>query len=586
MAEHPTSTHPSASVHNLISDHDKRVLFASCNRQRQPQSFWSSLEALKPAAFLWTGDAVYAKDNTLEKLHSAYRSLLLNENWSHFASSTSVSGTWDDHDYGVNDGGNLVSLRQERKKLFLDFIDRFNVKSDHDSDEDSQGPVCSAFDETLAGTHESDLSPVSPPTPSELDCASNSGQEEEEEGVFSSFTFGESPMQVKVLLLDTRYDRDSHWLRSIGEVKWLPLSALIAAALRVVTTFLDIGNSRRHEGDMLGGRQWAWLENELGPSSTADFHVIVSSVQIFTTNPAVESWGHFPLSKRRLVNILTHLRPRGVAFLSGDVHHGEAAHPLHAHSSKGVKEVSTAASRDATVEESESAAEGAAGWVEVTSSGLTHTCAESLLTSWLCPRMLQLFHHHRQPSRDPSKDVPGHVPSSSPTEPSAPPSMQPSLHTAVKARKDRLSNSRASPQEDGYFIGKNFGSLETFRGDESNNFTPSLIISVHDLQLFEGAVNDVGGRSQEGVQDAFMSSVVLQQRVYSQQSVRSQMMHYQDFPCVWDHLPNSWQELIASVFQLKSLLLLGVAGCMYFQWRCFCLLRAQLHLYSKQFEGP
>jgi hypothetical protein len=114
-------------------------------------------------------------------------------------------------------------------------------------------------------------------------------EEEEEEGVYSSYIIGEAPMRVKVLLLDTRYHRDSHWLRSLGEMKWLPLSALVAAALRVVTTFLDIGSCREHAGDMLGERQWAWLEQQLGPSSSleggVDFHVIVSSVQVFTTNP-------------------------------------------------------------------------------------------------------------------------------------------------------------------------------------------------------------------------------------------------------------------------------------------------------------
>ena len=38
--------------------------------------------------------------------------------------------------------------------------------------------------------------------------------------------------------------------------------------------------------------------------SDVDYHVIVSSIQVFTTNPVVESWGHFPYAKQRLVSFI------------------------------------------------------------------------------------------------------------------------------------------------------------------------------------------------------------------------------------------------------------------------------------------
>lgn len=74
-----------------------RVLFASCNRQSQPQSFWKILKKFQPDAFIWTGDSVYAKDNTIAKLDLAYETLLENESYRDFAKSTRVMGTWDDH---------------------------------------------------------------------------------------------------------------------------------------------------------------------------------------------------------------------------------------------------------------------------------------------------------------------------------------------------------------------------------------------------------------------------------------------------------------------------------------------------------
>ena len=32
-------------------------------------------------------------------------------------------GIWDDHDYGVNDGGKSFKYRLQSQKLFLDFLD-------------------------------------------------------------------------------------------------------------------------------------------------------------------------------------------------------------------------------------------------------------------------------------------------------------------------------------------------------------------------------------------------------------------------------------------------------------------------------
>jgi len=88
------------------------------------------------------------------------------------------------------------------------------------------------------------------------------------------------------------------------------------------------------------------LDGELEDAVNDDkveYTVIVSSIQVLTTNPMVESWGHFPVEKRRLMSLLKRHRPRGAVILSGDVHHGEIA--------------------------------SVQGITEVTSSGLTHSCS-------------------------------------------------------------------------------------------------------------------------------------------------------------------------------------------------------------------
>ena len=35
---------------------------------------------------------------------------------------TKVVGVWDDHDYGINDGGEEFPLKHETREMFLDFI--------------------------------------------------------------------------------------------------------------------------------------------------------------------------------------------------------------------------------------------------------------------------------------------------------------------------------------------------------------------------------------------------------------------------------------------------------------------------------
>lgn len=46
---------------------------------------------------------------------------------------------------------------------------------------------------------------------------------------------------------------------------------------------------------MLGDEQWEWLDGVLR-GSTADVTLIVSSVQLLTSNPLVESWGECSFS--------------------------------------------------------------------------------------------------------------------------------------------------------------------------------------------------------------------------------------------------------------------------------------------------
>jgi alkaline phosphatase D len=75
-------------------------------------------------------------------------------------------------------------------------------------------------------------------------------------------------------------------------------------------------------GDMLGEAQWAWLEHEL-TNSPASIHLIGCGVQILPEEHAYEKWANFPQSRRRLLELISKTKAKGVILLSGDRHMAE-----------------------------------------------------------------------------------------------------------------------------------------------------------------------------------------------------------------------------------------------------------------------
>lgn len=329
--------------------HPLGVLFGSCNRQSLPQSHWETMlltaktRFLSPEFFFWTGDAVYAKGQGLADVQLAYDQLLKNPYYGSFIHHLTIDGIWDDHDYGINDGGRFVAKKTARGVMFMNFLG-------------SGRPV--------RGKVESIAARIT-----------------EREGLYHSRTVKNRAGGgvAKFIFLDTRFMRDHHFVQSLGEIN-APLTALIAAAFRTLYSVLGFG--RTYDGDVLGEKQWKWLESELSANNThapIDYHVIVSSIQVFTSNPVFESWGHFPVAKRRLVDLLSRTDPSGLLVLSGDVHLAESI----TLTSPGSGESEDCSKRE---------------WLEVTSSGLTHSAADGLMNKLLCPLMLSAFSRHRHSS--------------------------------------------------------------------------------------------------------------------------------------------------------------------------------------------
>lgn len=100
------------------------VAFGSCNRQDKPQDYWSTIGAFQPAAWLWLGDNVYSDTDDMDKMAADYATQKNNPEYTAFAASVStIYGVWDDHDYGLNDGGKEWPHQAAAKEQMLAFLD-------------------------------------------------------------------------------------------------------------------------------------------------------------------------------------------------------------------------------------------------------------------------------------------------------------------------------------------------------------------------------------------------------------------------------------------------------------------------------
>ena len=109
---------------SLFSQTDNSFILGmgSClDQDSDQQEIWSSLERENLTEFFFLGDNIYGdnKDGSLEKMQSAYKKQ--SENLPNWLNEIKVNAIWDDHDYGVNDGGGDYKEKAVAQKLFLDF---------------------------------------------------------------------------------------------------------------------------------------------------------------------------------------------------------------------------------------------------------------------------------------------------------------------------------------------------------------------------------------------------------------------------------------------------------------------------------
>lgn len=99
------------------------ITFGSCNKHDATNVFWDDILDQNPDIFIWGGDIIYADTDDIQKLREFYDLQDAVAGYSTLKKKTLITGTWDDHDYGLNDGGVEFAAKKGSQQAFLDFMD-------------------------------------------------------------------------------------------------------------------------------------------------------------------------------------------------------------------------------------------------------------------------------------------------------------------------------------------------------------------------------------------------------------------------------------------------------------------------------
>tara|TARA_Y100000741_G_scaffold153364_1_gene115826 strand:- start:1131 stop:2138 length:1008 start_codon:yes stop_codon:yes gene_type:complete len=108
---------------NLAYSKEYIIGFGSCIDQNYSQPIWASINDKNVDTFIFLGDNVYGDhpSGKLDKLKKSY--LSQSHKLPKWLKNKKVVSIWDDHDYGINDGGGDFKNKRESQKIFLDFWD-------------------------------------------------------------------------------------------------------------------------------------------------------------------------------------------------------------------------------------------------------------------------------------------------------------------------------------------------------------------------------------------------------------------------------------------------------------------------------
>lgn len=150
------------AVATIDDQADFTIAFGSCNKHDLPNVLWDDVAAANPNVWVWGGDIVYADTDDMVKLRNTYDAQKEVMGYKVLKGKVPVIGSWDDHDYGVNDGGVEFATKKESQQELLNFLD---VPKD--------------------------------------------SPRRKQEGIYTSHDYNGSGGKIKIIILDTRYFRTS-----------------------------------------------------------------------------------------------------------------------------------------------------------------------------------------------------------------------------------------------------------------------------------------------------------------------------------------------------------------------------------------
>ena len=176
----------------------EHIVFGSCLDTHEHPMLNRTL-ALPRDLFLFMGDNVYADKGGIPMMQEKY-ALLKNSRFFRGLKNKPILATWDDHDFGQNDGGTEYPQKKEAQVEFWNWLDE----------------------------------PADSPR-------------RKQEGVYHAQSFGPAGKRVQVILLDTRYFRSA--------LKKVPKDKAMLGGTSVPTD--------DESTTILGAAQWDWLAKVL-----------------------------------------------------------------------------------------------------------------------------------------------------------------------------------------------------------------------------------------------------------------------------------------------------------------------------------
>ena len=108
------------SVNSYSNQEILSLGFGSCLHQDRSMAILKTIEKKELDLFMFIGDNVYGdqEDGELDKLIRTYKKQY--NNLENFLKNVSTEFIWDDHDFGLNDGGSNYRYKDRAKELFLE----------------------------------------------------------------------------------------------------------------------------------------------------------------------------------------------------------------------------------------------------------------------------------------------------------------------------------------------------------------------------------------------------------------------------------------------------------------------------------